>query len=656
MCLYELHLPGVLTGVHGTSSGIGYDDGVYLGAAIRLVHGALPYRDFILVHPPGSTLLMAPVAAVGRLVGERDALALARVVTAVVTGLNAALAALVVRHRGPAAMFVAGMALAVFPLAVAADHTLLLEPYVVCFCLLGMVTMFSAGSVAGRQRLLKAGLLFGFAGTIKVWAILPVVAAIVVCLPRGRRALAPLLSGCAGGFLIPTLPFFAAAPGAFMHDVFVAQLTRLGSGTDPYPPMFRLLQMTGLPAVPAVAGTHAQASYLTLVIAVVIGAGYLIRFRESRAADWMVLLASAVVVIAMFVAIEFYDHYAYFVAAFVAPPIGVAAGRLSSAAREAADPILRRLGTPWIPVTAAALCALVLIPEQAEYARTYLADSDTKYRALKYLLPRGGCVLFDQPTDLIVGDRFTPKTGRCPAVVDPFGSWLAKIKNTPPYAGPFPEPFVKFWAVNFSKADYVVLVAPRSNYFPWTPSLIIWFDSNFSLTYSEPGIAVYRHTTWTPPDLRYDDAAAAANAWVSGGIAAEGAGDRRRAFEYYTAATRADPHNAFARFDLGHLYQSGGELGKAQDQYLEALAINPRFPAALYNLGVLLSPTAPSRAIGYYERDLAIEPDRPAANFNLGVLLVHQGKSTRGERFLRIALRLDPALRSKLPAGITLTH
>jgi hypothetical protein len=30
-----------------------YDDGVYYAAATGLVHGRLPYQDFLLLHPPG---------------------------------------------------------------------------------------------------------------------------------------------------------------------------------------------------------------------------------------------------------------------------------------------------------------------------------------------------------------------------------------------------------------------------------------------------------------------------------------------------------------------------------------------------------------------------------------------------------------------------
>ena len=206
ICCYQLSLPYVLLGIHGYT-GNGYDDGVYLGAATRLVHGVLPYRDFDFLHPPGITLLMSPVALLGRLIGTRDAMAVARCVTALVAGLNAALAALVVRDKGKVAMAVAGGAMALFPLAVAADQSLLFGPYLVCFCLLGVLALFSGGDLARPRRVLLAGILFGFATCLKLWAVLPVVAALACCAPRWRRGLRPFLGGLVLGFGVPSLLF-----------------------------------------------------------------------------------------------------------------------------------------------------------------------------------------------------------------------------------------------------------------------------------------------------------------------------------------------------------------------------------------------------------------------------------------------------------------
>ncbi|HEY5979840.1 MAG TPA: hypothetical protein VIT41_09410 [Microlunatus sp.] len=48
----------------GLSDVLGYDDAVYYHAgAVGLVHGRVPYQDFLFLHPPGVPLALAPVAA-----------------------------------------------------------------------------------------------------------------------------------------------------------------------------------------------------------------------------------------------------------------------------------------------------------------------------------------------------------------------------------------------------------------------------------------------------------------------------------------------------------------------------------------------------------------------------------------------------------------
>jgi len=63
--LFPLSRPGYLSGYTQ------YDDGVYFGNALRLVRGAIAYRDFAMVQPPGSMLLMAPIALAAKLAARR---------------------------------------------------------------------------------------------------------------------------------------------------------------------------------------------------------------------------------------------------------------------------------------------------------------------------------------------------------------------------------------------------------------------------------------------------------------------------------------------------------------------------------------------------------------------------------------------------------
>jgi hypothetical protein len=52
-----------------------YDDGVYLGGAVSLISGALPYHGFAFVQPPGILLLMAPAALLAKVSAVTNAMA-----------------------------------------------------------------------------------------------------------------------------------------------------------------------------------------------------------------------------------------------------------------------------------------------------------------------------------------------------------------------------------------------------------------------------------------------------------------------------------------------------------------------------------------------------------------------------------------------------
>ena len=48
-----------------------YDDGVYLGGAVSLISGIVPYHGFAFVQPPGILLLMAPAALLAKVLAAR---------------------------------------------------------------------------------------------------------------------------------------------------------------------------------------------------------------------------------------------------------------------------------------------------------------------------------------------------------------------------------------------------------------------------------------------------------------------------------------------------------------------------------------------------------------------------------------------------------
>jgi hypothetical protein len=121
--LFLVTRPGFLT-----SGTVEYDDGVYLGAAMRLLHGAMPYKDYAFVQPPGIVVVALPSALVGSLTSQATGLAVARVLSVLASTACVPLAGRLVRHRGPITVTVTAGLLAVYPADVLSARTLLLEP------------------------------------------------------------------------------------------------------------------------------------------------------------------------------------------------------------------------------------------------------------------------------------------------------------------------------------------------------------------------------------------------------------------------------------------------------------------------------------------------------------------------------------------------
>ena len=186
--LWQLSRPGYLLGVTE------YDDGPYFGSAVLLVHGALPYRNFILVQSAGDHAADGPARAgwAGRGHGRRDGRGPDPHRAGQCRGDRAG------RTAGPAPRAVAALVacgvLAVYPDSVAAAHTVLVEPWLVLFCLAGAVAVLDRDRItASTRRLAWGGAAFGFAGAVECWAILPVLVLLGLCLsgprpPGVRRA------------------------------------------------------------------------------------------------------------------------------------------------------------------------------------------------------------------------------------------------------------------------------------------------------------------------------------------------------------------------------------------------------------------------------------------------------------------------------------
>ena len=330
--LFYLTRPGYLLGVTE------YDDGSYFGSAVRLVHGMLPYRDFVFVQPPGITLLMTPVALLARVIGTDWGLAVARIATMLAGAAGVALAGLLVRHRGVLAALIACGFVAIYPDSVGSAHTLLVEPWLVLFCLAGAVAVFDGDQITGsRRRLLWGGVAFGFAGVVEAWAIIPVLVVLALSL-RWPRRMAAFAVGVAAGFVIPVLPFAALAPRMFYNSVIVAQVGGRVNAVR-MPLWYRLRQMSGFANE-----THVRHLYvigvIALIIAVVIVAcaiALLLTRQLPPPIEWFAFASTAAVVAIFLWPAQFHYHFSGFLAPFVGLSIALPVARAMAAVRARAD-------------------------------------------------------------------------------------------------------------------------------------------------------------------------------------------------------------------------------------------------------------------------------------------------------------------------------
>jgi hypothetical protein len=198
------------------------DVAVYLGASVRLLQGVLPYRDFVFVQPPGSTVLLLPFAALAQAAGTREALALLRALTPVLAAADVLLTARALRRWGASAVALGGALVAVFPAELYALRGPMLEPFVVTLVL-------AAIALLAERQVAAAGLLLGLAVSVKLTALVPVAVIVVFSLRRPRQA-ALLLAAALAAAAVVCLPFLAAAPASFLRDVFHAQAARLTPG------------------------------------------------------------------------------------------------------------------------------------------------------------------------------------------------------------------------------------------------------------------------------------------------------------------------------------------------------------------------------------------------------------------------------------------
>ena len=477
----------------GFSSANDIDGATYFAGAVQLVHGRLPYRSFAFVQPPGVLVLATPFALASRLFGTAGSFTAVRLLMPLVGVTNVALVGRRVRHRGALAVLVASGGMAVYLPSVLATRTLLLEPWLDLFCLLALTVAFDRdGALASPRSLAFAGVFFGLAGSVKLWAVFPFLVVLGWCLlMKSPRRSALLSGGTVLGFSVVVLPFALASPGRFFHDVISSQLHRF---EERVPFASRMGDVLGINAL----GEPRPAATLTIVIAFVVVAALLgatikasIDLRQQRSPLALCVFVTTVVVfVVLMIPGEFPYHYPDFLAPFGAVTAGLAAA--VTANRWAPQPRARRIALAGITLLVV-VAAVVDIP-LLNYGPgpNFAADVD------RYV-PANACVVTDYTAFTIAADRYTSNDANCPVIVDPYG-WDLTLDNgrTPrPYQRPT-RALVSAWESAFQRTNWILLSATAHARVPFVASVRLYIDHNFTRVYGGV-IFIWERTSVTPP-------------------------------------------------------------------------------------------------------------------------------------------------------------
>jgi alpha-1,2-mannosyltransferase len=377
-----------------------YDDGVYYAAATGLIHGLLPYRDFVLLHPPAMTVLLAPFAVVAQLTSDPYGFATARVAWMLLGAANAVLIWKILRPIGPVAAAFGGFSYAVFYPAIYSDKSTLLESpatTTLLIVILLLQPLVHTNSLPHGKALI-AGALLGLAMTIKVWGVvtLLIVLGWLLLIRRYRVALRVLIASAAAATVI-CLPFFVAAPTAMWNQIVRDQLFRRARAVTS---LDRLDQMTGLNII---SRPYPPAVTVAVVVALVGCAALAWSYREARLPVLLMLGQGLyLLVIPMW-----FFHFTGFTAAPVAVTAGAAMGRLMA---------LLRAAPARIAVGVLAAGALLVYASDSATV-TFNRRLPDQFRALTASTP--GCVTSDDATALVGTDTLSRNLSRgCRLVAD----------------------------------------------------------------------------------------------------------------------------------------------------------------------------------------------------------------------------------------------
>lgn len=388
-----------------------YDDSVYFAAALGWVHGRWPYRDFLLLQPPGLVVALSPFAALGHWFGDSGGLAVARLAWMLLGGLTAAgLVALLWRTSRSAAV-VAGLFYALFwPASMVERVTDLEGPQnfllVTALVLLQPFRPPRASWRARRLAALTAGVALGLALSIKIWEIAPIIVlAGWLAWKRDRRESGRLGVGVITAVTAVCLPFFLVAPRQMWTMVVADQLNR------PWHAGWakRLVDSTGTSHLLPTSRPGAGLVIVLLIIAIVV----VLACRRPGAR--LVAALFGVEFGTLLKAPPTYVHYGAFIAPSLAILLGVATAEAVDLMGQLGSMTVRRLGGGLVTVGVGAV--LVLLASGQAAARVDAPPPKARFVAAARAVR--GCISYDEPSQALSMDVVSHDLHLgCPFIVD----------------------------------------------------------------------------------------------------------------------------------------------------------------------------------------------------------------------------------------------
>ena len=395
----------------GLDGDLGYDDGVYFAAALALFHGVLPYRDFLLLHPPGIAILLSPFAFLAGLTDDATGFGVARLAFMALGALNAGLVAVLAGRYGRRAALLSGIFYAVWYSAARAERTTILIGPQTTLLLIAVLVLLSGHPLRARRATL-AGVALGLMVSIQAWAVLPV-AVIAAALAigwfdvpgdRARSALG-LLAGAGATLAAVCLPFFASAPAEFVRYVLIDQFARPDLGIS------LLVRLRVLEGLAEAGGSRLDLVNIAVIVMAIVGVGAVVHVarRVPAARMWCTLLVVEVGYLLM--APNFYSHYS----GWMAPAAAIVLGTASAVVLAMLDRYRSLAAVAKVGYAGLAVAFALAVPRHQ--------GSVLPRATLEASLEDARCVSADAPALLIetTGLRRDLQNG-CRLVIDPTGT------------------------------------------------------------------------------------------------------------------------------------------------------------------------------------------------------------------------------------------